>query len=114
MNSQTRGLRTNGNPTGALSKAKLENMKAMADFGLSVKEKVHAKIIKGLNSKDLNKALKSCEIVLRYTCPIPKDVPEEANGNPLEIKLFEILESLQKENERLKCIIDKDVKKDDT
>ena len=97
-----KNLRKEGNPTGALNKAKLENMKAMADFGSIIRKKVQTKIVKGLDSEDLNQALKSCEIVLKYTCAIPKDTSDEqGTESKLQTWVFEKLEALQAERDDL-------------
>ena len=95
-----KNLRTEGNPTGALNKAKLESMKAMADLGKIVKEKVDQAIIDSLDNPD--KALKACEIVLKYTCPIPKDTSDEqGTESKLHTWVFEKLETLQAERDDL-------------
>ena len=89
---------TPGNPTGALSQLTLANMKAMAAFGRKVHNKVNKKLLDALDDED--KYLKSCEIILRYTCPIPKDISgEQGVDGKLVAGLFERLETLQKERD---------------
>ena len=98
MDNRTKNL-TKGNPTGALSKAKLIQMKAMADFGERVQKKICHALRNALNDPD--KCLKACEIILKYTCPIPKDTSDEVKENPLNAHLLEMVVKLQEENRAL-------------
>lgn len=98
---------TEGNPTGALSKTKLERMKHMAAFGESVSKDVDQALINGL--KDPEKDLKSVEIILKYTCPVPKEVPDQKEGNFMNqllvqqyVDMQQKIAELKKENETLK------------
>jgi hypothetical protein len=95
---------TPGNPTGAHSKAKISRMEAMADFGETVKKKVEDAIVLALNDSDSKTYMRACELILKYTCPIPKDTSDDSKeANPLNQILLEKLSELQEENRRLKA-----------
>lgn len=90
---------TAGNSTGRLTKSKLARMKAMADLGETVQSKIDKSIIDSLD--DPEKALKAVEIVLKYTCPVPKESADQKEGSVLNQALLERLVSLQEENRNL-------------
>jgi len=94
---------TPGNPTGGLSKSKLARMEAMAAFGELVEKKLENAILTSLDDPDLKNALRACELILKYTCPIPKDTSDENKEmSPLNQILLEKMAELQEENRRLK------------